>query len=66
VKQIGDYVWSSFNNYYRSEEDSDFVDEEIKRYNRREKQVGIHGKRIDDRYIEPVEKVIWAFERLRG
>jgi REP element-mobilizing transposase RayT len=110
VKQTGDYAWSSFNYYCRSEEDSEivdsnfveelfgsrneflnfihtqtrnelpvlktrygdilgspsFVDEAVKRYNRRKKQVGIHGKRIDDRYIEPVEKVIWEFERLRG
>jgi len=28
--------------------------------------VGIYGKRIDDKYVEPVEKVIWEFEKIKG
>ena len=28
--------------------------------------MGIYGKRIDDKYVEPVEKVIWEFEKIKG
>jgi len=109
VKQLEDYVWSSFNDYYSREGseivdsqfveglfgsreslfeficsrswqelpvqitrhgdflgDPTFVKDALKKFNRRKKQDGIHGKRIDDRFIEPVEKVIQEFEKQKG
>ena len=44
----------------------DFLKEALKKYDRRKGNVGIYGKRIDDKYFEPVEKVIWEFERMKS
>jgi putative transposase len=45
---------------------SDFLETAVSRFDRRERCFGDGMKRIDDRYFEPVDKVIWEFERAHG
>lgn len=42
------------------------MDEALKRFDRRGKLESEGIKRIDDRYFEPEEKVIWEFEKKHG
>jgi len=44
----------------------EFIREAKKKYNRRGKPDAVKRKRKDDRYFEPVEKVIFEFERKHG
>jgi REP element-mobilizing transposase RayT len=48
----------------------EFIAEAIKKYDRREKENGyyLENKRIEDKdkYLEPVEKVLWEFEIIKG
>ncbi len=44
----------------------EFIREAKKRYNRRGKPDAVKRKRKEDRYLEPVEKVIFEFERNHG
>jgi REP element-mobilizing transposase RayT len=47
--------------------DGDFLEVARRRSDRREKtEDAIHRKRIDDRYFEPVEKVLMEFEHIKG
>jgi len=45
---------------------SDYVEEAVSRFNRRKRYYGDGMKRIDDRFFEPVEKIIWEFEQKIG
>lgn len=44
----------------------EFIPEAERRYDRRKKQDGVKRKRENDRYFEPVEKIIFEFERKHG
>jgi hypothetical protein len=46
--------------------EEDFVDKALDKYDRREKRQSEGVNRVEDRYFEPEEKVIWEFERRHG
>jgi hypothetical protein len=46
--------------------EKEFMKIAVSRFDRREKDFGIGMKRMDDRFFEPVEKVIWEFEKKIG
>jgi REP element-mobilizing transposase RayT len=46
--------------------EKDFIETAVSKFDRREKYFGIGMKRTDDRFFEPVEKIIWEFEKKIG
>ncbi len=46
--------------------EEEFVEKALTKFNRRERYYGLEMKRIDDRFFEPVEKIIWEFEQKIG
>jgi hypothetical protein len=43
-----------------------FLKAAVERFDRRKNEYGEEMKRIEDRFFEPVEKVIWEFEKKIG
>ena len=46
--------------------EKEFIETAVSKFDRREKDFGIGMKRTDDRFFEPVEKIIWEFEKKIG
>jgi hypothetical protein len=46
--------------------EKEFIEEAVSRFDRRKRDFGKEMKRTSDRYFEPVEKVIWEFEKKVG